>query len=265
MMVALGLGLVFHYFRRADGLAILKTPAVLVGTSVILLAISVPLSGSRSSSLMVLGVLLVAMTHWVFLIRKRYQRRLVSASKPIGIAATVLLILLGVAYIIGKPVIQERLAETKEQLASSNSMSGFGSRPILYQDTLRMAGERLLFGWGMGSYPVIFPLYNSSDVSPVDGLPKYFHDAHSDWLQSLAEVGIVGSLLLGLCALVPFWHFHRTLFRSAISNYLLGGCTLILLYAWLEFPFGNTAVVITFWTAFFTALSYGRIESDHAG
>jgi len=265
LMVTLGLGLVFHYIRRVEGAAILKTPAVLVGTSVIFLAISVPLSASRSSSLMVAGLLATALVHWISLILKRYRRRHASASKPIGIAATVLLIVLGASYILAKPVIHERLDETKEQLAASNSLSGFGSRPILYRDTLSMAGDRILFGWGMGSYPVVFPLYNSSDVSPVDGLPMFFHDAHSDWLQSVAEVGIIGTVLLGLCALVPLWHFRQTLFRSAISNYLLGGCGLILLYAWLEFPFGNTAVVITFWTAFFTALSYGRIEANRTG
>lgn len=265
IMVALGLGIFFHYLRRKEGQDLLRSPAIMVATSVIFLALSVPLSGSRSSTIMVLGLLLCAFMNWVYVMTGKRNR---SGKKSWGsvIAASVLLFILAiVAYRIGEPVIRERILETKDQITGFNSLDDFGSRPVLYRDTWTMAKERLLFGWGMGSYPIVFQIYNTSSISPVDGLPQYFHDAHSDWLQSIAEVGLIGTALLGLCALIPFWHFRDTLFRSSISNYLLGGCAIILLYAWLEFPFGNTAVVITFWTALFTSLKYGQAESKNAG
>ena len=44
--------------------------------------------------------------------------------------------------------------------------------------------------------------------------------------------------------------------------YLLGGCGLILVYAWVEFPFGNPAVVILWWICFFAAVRYSRLESS---
>jgi hypothetical protein len=41
------------------------------------------------------------------------------------------------------------------------------------------------------------------------------------------------------------------------------GCGgLLLAYAWVEFPFGNAAVVCAFWTVLFTACIYGRIDAD---
>ena len=264
MMVALGLGIIFHYLRRKEGQDLLRSPAIMVATSVIFLALSVPLSGSRSSSIMVLSLLLFAFINWLFITARNRSRKNRKPWGSIMAAAALLIAVVFAAYKVGEPVIRERVQETKNQIIALSSPEEFGSRPTLYRDTWTMAKERLLFGWGMGSYPVVFQIYNTSSISPVDGLPMFFHDAHSDWLQSVAEVGIIGTALLGLCALIPLWHFRQTLFRSAISNYLLGGCAMILLYAWLEFPFGNTAVVITFWTAFFTALSYGRIESDHA-
>lgn len=265
MMVALGLGIVFHYYRRKEGSSILKTPAVLVGTSVLFLAISVPLSGSRSSTLMVGALLLIAFSNWLLSTCKRYQRQRKNPLFPILFACAIFIVLIGSSYKLGEPVIRERLMETREQLSDRDSQTGFGSRPILYRDTWRMASDRHLFGWGMGSYPVIFPLYNTSDISPIDGLPKNFHDAHSDWLQSLAEVGIVGTALLILCAVVPLVRYRHSLLHSPISTYLLLGLLLVLLYASIEFPFGNTAVIIAFWVCFFTALSYGRIESNRAG
>lgn len=265
LMVALGLGIVFHYIRKKQGPDFLRSPALMVVTSVIFLAVSVPLSGSRSATIMVLGLLLFAFINWVLFSAQRRRRNGRTSWSSVIMAAMLLIVVSFSAYKVGRPVIQERIQETKNQIAALSSSDSFASRPILYRDTWKMAQDRLLFGWGMGSYPMVFQIYNTSSISPVDRLPQYFHDAHSDWLQSVAEVGLIGTTLLGLCALLPLWYCRRTLFRSAISNYLLLGCAMIVLYAWLEFPFGNTAVVVTFWTALFTALSYGRIESHHAG
>jgi len=47
--------------------------------------------------------------------------------------------------------------------------------------------------------------------------------------------------------------FHR------VPRWLLSGCGLIALYAWIEFPFANPAVMITFWLCFFTAIRYHQL------
>lgn len=260
LMIALGIGIFFHYLRRKEGQEFLRSPGILVATSVVLLAISLPLSGSRSSSLMALALLVLAFSHWVLISFKRRRRRRQSPLAPIVAAAVIFTTITAAAYHIGKPVIHHRLSETKGQIADITDFSNFGSRPILYRDTWSMTKDRLIFGWGMGSYPTVFPLYNTSDTSPIDGLPKYFHDAHSDWLQSISEVGLSGTALLVLCALIPLWQSRHALFNSPISNYLLIGNVLIILYAGLEFPFGNIAVLIAFWICYFSALRYGRIS-----
>ena len=50
-------------------------------------------------------------------------------------------------------------------------------------------------------------------------------------------------------------------FAGPLPGYLLAGCGLILLYAAVEFPFGNPAVTIAFWLTFFSALQYVRLSS----
>lgn len=261
LMLTAGLGVFFHYLRRHTLRELSQTPAMLVAASVLLLSLSVPLSGSRSTSVITFMLLVIALINWISVTRQRSGRH----TKPrhgLAIAAALALVLVVItSYYLGEPVIRERLKETKQQLAHAEESTGLGQRGILYRDTWRMASDRLLFGWGMGSYPNVFVLYNSQDRGTGDNLPHFYHDAHSDWLQSVAEVGLVGTTLLALCGLMPLWHFRSSLGRSPISNYLLLGCGLILLYAWLEFPFGNTAVVIAFWICFFTALPYGRIEA----
>lgn len=259
-MLAIGLGLWFHFLRRFSTRELLHSPAMLALITVGLLAISAPLSGSRSAILMALLLLFCAFGQWTLAVFKQRKGRLLWSLWPVLVAAAALLLVGVVSFDLGKRVIEGRWGDTRQQIDTMRRTESVGGRMVLYHDTWRMARQRWLFGWGMGSYPTVFYLYNSQQISPIDHLPNYYHDAHSDWLQSVAEVGAVGTLLLGLSGLLPFWRRRHTLGRSPISTWLLGGCATLLLYAWVEFPFGNTAVVIAFWVCFFTALQYGRVE-----
>ena len=81
----------------------------------------------------------------------------------------------------------------------------------------------------------------------------------------MAELGIVGTLLLGLHGLLPSLSLRHYPPRG-LSSYLFAGCALILLYAWVEFPFGNPAVVLAWWLCFFTGVRYAQLDARaHAG
>ncbi len=64
---------------------------------------------------------------------------------------------------------------------------------------------------------------------------------------------------------MPLAGLRRRHFSSPTAAYLLAGCALVLLYAWVEFPFGNAAVVLTWWLAYFCAVRYARLESSSEG
>jgi O-antigen ligase len=155
-------------------------------------------------------------------------------------------------------MIEKRAALTRQQVGAMISQGGIGSRAELYRNTWQMGRDRWLFGWGMGSYPHVFGLYNRQ--TSVDNLPVFYNDAHSDWLQAFAEHGVVGSALLALCAIVPLLRLRRTHFSGPIAGHLLAGCALLLLYAWVEFPFGNIAVVFLWWLTCFCAVQYARLQ-----
>ena len=149
---------------------------------------------------------------------------------------------------------------TRDQVGVMVDQGGIGSRAKLYGDTWRMAKDRIWFGWGMESYPHVFARLYNSQISRQDRLPVFYRDAHSDWLQAFAEHGLIGSALLALTAIVPLLSLRRRLLGSPVPQFLLAGCALLLLYAWIEFPFGNIAVVLTWWLCFFCAVQYALLQ-----
>ena len=262
LMAAACLALVRYYARWGEGRNLFHTPAFVGLVAVLFMAITVPLSTSRSCSLLLVLLLGGALVSWIT--HQAGQRREFreSMTLPLLGAAAAILVGLGGVWFIARDAISTRVAKTEEQIADLRARGSIGSRRVLYGDTWRMAEARPVFGWGMGSYPYVFQFYNSQDrPNPKDHLPNYYVDAHSDWLQAVAEHGLIGAALLAWCALAPLGALWRRRPWGVVPGHLLAGCALILLYAWVEFPFGNTAVVLCWWFCFFTAVSYKRIEA----
>ena len=261
LMIAACLGLVWHFSRRTgrEYRNFWHSPAFVGLVLVFFLVATIPLSASRSSSLLAVLLLGGTFLHWI--VRQVRQRRAYHESAVLPVAGACLALAVAGASIfwLGWPVIEKRLALTQDQVAQMRAQGSIGGRAILYRDTLRMARDQWWFGWGMGSFPTVFFTYNTQDVK-LAGVPITYADAHSDWLQSVAEVGLVGTVLLGLHGVVPLLTLRRRRWGGPVPGYLFGGCGLVLLYAWIEFPFGNPAVVLTWWLCFFTAVRYIDLE-----
>ena len=162
---------------------------------------------------------------------------------------------------LGRQVIAERLQLTSTQLTRLAEEGTLTSRWVLYGDTWRMAAQKPWFGWGLECYGRVFPLFNTQrPVEPWFPAPVY-REAHNDWLQSLAEGGFVGTTLLVLQAVVPLLSvaWRRTV--SVVPYYLLAGAGLVALYAWLEFPFANPAVLLTFCALFWCGVRYAQLDA----
>jgi O-antigen ligase len=168
---------------------------------------------------------------------------------------------LGAIFLLSRPVIEARLDTTQLQVQDMRRRGDFGGRQLLYADTWHMACDKLWFGWGLGSYATVFDIYNSQHaIEPWYG-QRFYTQAHSDWLQSVAEVGLTGTGLLVLMGLLPLASAfrHRSPFTE-LPRMLLFGCGLIGLYAWLEFPFANPAVMLVFWLCLFVAVRYVLLD-----
>jgi O-antigen ligase len=260
LVIGLCLGLIWYYADHADVRGFFHSPAFAVMVALLFLFITVPLSGARICSVLTLGFLIVALVRWLFRERRRQRRHGRRSWTAPLVAAAALAAGVAAAWLIGGDVIAARADKTVNQLHEFKAMHGLGSRSDLYHDTWRMAVDRPWWGWGMGSYPTVFQLYSSHTYSRVDLLPVFYSDAHSDWLQAVAEHGLIGAALLACCAGVPLLVAGRAAWAHRLSRHCFAGCGVVVLYALVEFPFGNYAVVLTWYLLFFGGIRYGALS-----
>lgn len=260
LCTAVCLGLLFHSFRRGGHRDFWHSPAFLGAVATFLLALSVPLSTSRSSTLLMAGLLGGALMHFLARIIRRRRQMRESAILPVAVVGLVCVLALAAIGYLGRDVITQRANLTTQQLAHIAEEDGLNSRLTLYRDTWRMASEKPVFGWGLESYAHVFRVFNTQRAAELWIWITFYAEAHNDWFQSLAEVGFVGTGLLLLLGLLPLLSIRWTQVGSTLPRYLLAGCALVLLYAWVEFPFANPAVMLTFWAVFYCAIRYSALD-----
>jgi O-antigen ligase len=99
-----------------------------------------------------------------------------------------------------------------------------GGRLQLVKDSMQMFEQRPLAGWGLGTFPVVYPKFRSFATD------FYVNEAHNDFVQLLVETGIIGfSVGIGLLILVfrnGLRQVQGTIFGSwrtvAVSAALIG-------------------------------------------
>lgn len=258
--VAACLALLFHQLRHQAGRDAWHSPAPAGAVAIFLLAATGPLSGSRSATVLLAGLVGAALALFLFALvrRRRAERRPVAGP----VVALVLAAALGGAAIgyLARGVIARRARHTTAQLARLHQPDSLDARVQLYADTARLAREKPWFGWGLEAYGDAFRVFNSQ--RSVEGWTPYYSQAHSDWLQAWAETGVVGTGLLLALGLAPLAGIPWRRVRSPVPRYLLAGGGLVALYAWVEFPFANSSVLIAFWMSLYVAARYARLELE---
>ncbi len=260
------LGLVFHSLRSPPERGWLHGPGPLLALAALLLGATVPLTSSRSGTVLMLGIAAAAGLASLLHAYRSGRRRRSARAGFLRVAIVGALLALGAGLVAhqSRDVIAYRVAQTRQQIAELQTGCVAYTRADLYADTWRMAADKPAFGWGLESYGRILLRYSTFRPGP-DGLWSAFEDAHSDWLQSLAEIGFAGTALLLLLGLLPLAETLRPRRLCPFAAWLLGGCALIAAYAWLEFPFANPAVVATWWILWFAAIRSLQLEPRPQG
>jgi O-antigen ligase len=254
------LALLFHALRRGGHRDTWHSPVPLGAVAILFIAATAPLSASRSTTLLLALFLTGALVHFLAqLVRRRRARH--ESSLPIvgGVVFAALVAVAAVLY-LSRDVVRDRLRTTVEQIAEMRSEDERIPRGSLYVDTWQMVRDRPAFGWGLETYGTAFRLYNTQRARELVFGQRYYREAHSDWLQSLAEVGFVGTALLMLLGAAPLAGVRWRQVRSPVPAYLLAGASLVLLYAWVEFPLANPSVMLGLWLALYAAARYARAD-----
>jgi len=189
-----------------------------------LMAASIFLSGSRGgmaafvAEIVVLGVLLV---------RKREG----SWKQPLMLGAFLALVIFFLVWMGGNELTRRLTSihsEAREELSG-------GVRLAIDRDCLRMFVKRPFLGWGLGSFPIVYPEFRSFYTT------LFVNQAHNDYLQLLVETGLAGfSIAIWFLVLVfrqaagKVKNWTETA-SGAMTVAALLGCVGILVHSFLDF------------------------------
>jgi hypothetical protein len=131
--------------------------------------------------------------------------------------------------------------------------------------TVDMATDRPWFGWGLGSYYVMFLQYGRGTLFSPDGYSLVLEHAHNDWLETWVEFGALGMFLLLAPIVFAFWRVYRIrpFQPSLFARIVLLGPFLVLVLACWDFPFHNPGVLVHF--ALVTTLGLRYAELSRGG
>jgi len=101
------------------------------------------------------------------------------------VAAIIIIIAAGLIW-IGPDSVVDRIAQSS---TDQSTETFFTSRGWIWRDTVSIIKANPFFGAGLGAFQTAYPIYSQSNGSLLVG------QAHNDYLQVLADGGIIGGLI----------------------------------------------------------------------
>jgi O-antigen ligase len=266
---AIALGLTFWHIRRAGDNVLRGGPHLAAAFVAFALGLLAALTGSTGGAAVALVLLLVAplLAYWFGFPDSRGSRRqiMLITGGALALAAASVLLVADLDPIIGR----------FKMKAASYQATGVDDRAPLRRATWALATEggasgRVWVGYGAGSYRWISPPYQAQQKElRRDG--KLFYraiHAHNDWLEMLAEWGVIGLLpvLAFLGWLVrrlarAFHAGHPETYPLALGLILMGLHATIDLLFWFTPLMFTAGFVLAAMTTFTEQSSY---EQDRA-
>ena len=197
---------------------------IIAGAVAALMAASIFLSGSRGGMLafvvqvLVLGVLMLG-------------KRNSGWQQPLMLGGFVALVIVFLLWMGGNELTR-RLASIHSE--AREEISG-GVRITIDRDCLRMFLRRPFFGYGLGTFPIVYPQFRSFYSM------FFVNQAHNDYLQLLVETGLAGFSIAIWFLIMVFrraagklanWTENAT---GALTAAALLGCVGILVHSCLDF------------------------------
>lgn len=246
---AAGLGI--DYYRHSCGVPWRDTPALIYAVAALFILLSLPISGARASSA-VGAVFVVVVALRLYVSKGPGNRRgLITA---IAMAASIALIATMTFFIAGKSA--DFMARKTAAEFADLQTGGIGDARIpIYKETWKLFLQKPVFGWGWHSYRYAFRRVQTLEfkMQTEQKEMSFFVDAHNDWLQLLAEMGLVGALLVlasvaGVTrvAACRWW-------RMSPSFEILTGLGCLGMLASVDFPFACPAIFVAASTLVSTA------------
>jgi O-antigen ligase len=229
--------------------AVDRDKRLLYWVAIALMATALLLSGSRGGLMALVGGLIFL----AFLTIRQKSRGQAAASFGL-VAAIVVLALAGAVFVGG----DTSLTRFSEEAATADISA---NRTHIWSTTIRIIWEYAPLGAGLGAYGQAYTQFDTS------GGFQRVDQAHNDYLQVLADAGIVGLVLGGLFL---YWLFRdgfrnvRSLngYRRGVAIGAFAGCFAVLVHSLFDFVLHITAISVMFLSLIGILVASGRRFDD---
>jgi O-antigen ligase len=253
LILAVTVGLAYWYFLRSRRQLEKSSPTGMLVFFVTVVSVIILFSGSRAGMACMIGFLLLVIPIIVY-----QTRRL-----PGGPSLPVILALIGLfsAFVImGFYALDiSAVADRVTRLMKEDREASIDDRELVTRATFKMAEDNLACGWGVGCYRYYFPVYQVRypELIRADGgkgRKLYWEHAHNDYVETLAEVGLVGVSLLALLLGGSAWLMIRArVWKNPLALFATLGLVITVVHSAVDFNFQNPAILLT-WCALVPAI-----------
>jgi O-antigen ligase len=111
-----------------------------------------------------------------------------------------------------------------------------------------MLKNKPIFGWGLGGFGAAFRFYQRAETRIVhnEGRVTLYDHIHDDWLERLAELGVVGFGLFVIPGMFWLWTAFRRTPIAAVDYWIIAGCIGLMIFAFGDMAFTNNSVAAAF-------------------
>ncbi len=199
------------------------------GIAAAIMAVTVFLSGSRGG---MIAISIELALFFLLFFRQGVPHFRHKKGVQLAVVATFAVVLVGLLWWLGGKELSSRVSSIATE--THTELSG-GMRVSIDRDALRMFRDKPILGWGLGTFPTVYPRFRSFYTN------FFVNQAHNDYLQLLSEMGLLGFGTMVWFLIVLYRHALRKIgnWASDVSGAVTLACILgvtgILVHSLLDF------------------------------
>ena len=199
------------------------------GIAAAIMAATIFLSASRGGMIAVV-VELAVLT--VLVIRHKVPVSSQKKKIQFAVVGVFAVVLAGLLWWLGGSQLTSRVSSIATE--THTELSG-GMRLSIDRDALQMFRHKPIFGWGLGTFPTVYPQFRSFYTN------FFVNEAHNDYLQLLSEMGLLGFGMMIWFLAVLFKNARRKIadWTSDVTSAVTLACVLgvigILVHSFFDF------------------------------
>jgi O-antigen ligase len=271
LVLMLTTALLYWHFSRAERRMERSSPAPVFAFCTVLLGLSVLLTNSRAATILMMLFTLLAFIG--FIIRCTITRSEGRSPWAITLLCAVFALFIGLgSYFLNTDrAFDEAINRFNNLMEKGAADSSVASRNLARKATLEMAEDNLITGWGAGSFRHYFPVYQrhypeiySFKHGKSERIFRW-EFAHNDYVQFLAEMGLIGvGLLLAILACTLRHLLKQRVFLRPHLVFILMALLVTAAHAWVDFQFHNPAILFLWCASAALAARWAELEARNA-